>query len=240
MDQTTLILLGTAAMLGFVHTLIGVDHTLPFVVIARAERWSLRRLLVITGLCGLAHVLSSVIIGVGGIALGVGLRHVEWLEETRGGLAAYLLIGFGLAYTIWGVVQGLRGRRHRHLHTHPDGLRHEHDHDHHGEHLHVHDQGRAGRRRSFSVLALAVVFLLGPCEVLIPLLIVPAFEHAWWVVGAVVAVFGTATVGTMLSLVTLGHWGLRYRGFDVLDRYMHALAGGAIVASGLAIQLLGV
>ena len=238
MDHTTLILLGTAATLGFVHTLIGVDHTLPFVVLGRAEGWTLRRLLWITGLCGLGHVLSSVVIGLGGIALGLALRQLEWFEQTRGGLAAYALIGFGLAYMVWGIYQGWRGKRHRHVHIHPDGVQHDHDHAHHGEHSHVHPEGR--RARGVTVLALAVVFLLGPCEVLIPLLIVPAFEHTWWVLGGVVVVFGAATIGTMLTVVTLGHLGLRHRRFDALDRYMHALAGGAIVASGLAIQLLGV
>ncbi len=240
MDETTLILLGTAATLGFVHTLVGVDHSLPFVVIARAQGWSLRRLLLITGACGLGHVLSSVVIGIVGIGLGVALRQVQWVEETRGGLAANLLIGFGLAYMVWGVYRGLRGKRHRHLHTHANGTQHDHDHSHLGDHLHVHEGARRGRGKALTVFALVVVFVLGPCEVLIPLLIVPAFEHSWWVVAAVVAVFAAATIGTMLGLVTLGHLGLRWRGLDSLDRYMHALAGGAIAASGLAIQLLGI
>ena len=85
-----------------------------------------------------------------------------------------------------------------------------------------------------------VVFVLGPCEVLIPLLMAPAFSHSWVVVASVVAVFGAATVGTMLTVVTLGHYGTRWKGFAGIERHLHALSGAAIAASGLAIQVLGI
>ena len=70
MNNTLELLLATAVTIGFLHTLIGVDHTLPFVVLARAQKWSLQRLLVITNLCGLGHVLSSLLLGWVGISLG--------------------------------------------------------------------------------------------------------------------------------------------------------------------------
>ena len=41
-QQVTTVLLGTAASLAIFHTLIGVDHSLPFVAISRARGWSLR------------------------------------------------------------------------------------------------------------------------------------------------------------------------------------------------------
>ena len=64
------VLLGTAASIGLVHTLLGVDHSLPFVALGRAQGWSLKRTLAVTFGCGLAHVLSSVLIG----AIGIGLH----------------------------------------------------------------------------------------------------------------------------------------------------------------------
>ena len=63
MDDASLILLGTAASIGFGHTLVGVDHSLPFVVLARSQQWSLKKTWAVTGLCGVAHVGSSVLIG---------------------------------------------------------------------------------------------------------------------------------------------------------------------------------
>ena len=38
-------LAGTAATLGLVHTVIGPDHYLPFIVIGRAREWTLRKTL---------------------------------------------------------------------------------------------------------------------------------------------------------------------------------------------------
>ena len=42
MDQVTLdVLLMTAVSIGFLHTLIGVDHALPFVALGKARGWNL-------------------------------------------------------------------------------------------------------------------------------------------------------------------------------------------------------
>ncbi|MDP6965675.1 MAG: hypothetical protein QF551_00165, partial [Candidatus Marinimicrobia bacterium] len=57
------ILLITAALIGFIHTLIGPDHYLPFIMISRARSWSLRKITFVTFLCGMGHVLRSVILG---------------------------------------------------------------------------------------------------------------------------------------------------------------------------------
>ncbi len=235
MQDAWLYLIGTAATLGFVHTLVGVDHTLPFVVLARANAWRLRKLLWVTALCGVAHVLSSVLIGGVGIALGVAVDRLEWIESVRGGMAAWLLIGFGLAYAAWGLLRQRRAARHEHVHAHDDGSVHRHEHDHLEEHVHAHEGGS-----TISLLGLLVVFVLGPCEVLIPMLMAPAFSHSWLVVGLVVAVFGLATLLTMLTLVMAGFYGMRWRGFRGVERHLHAISGFAIAGSGLAIQLLGI
>ena len=96
-DGTVSVLLGTAAAVAAFHTLIGLDHSIPFVVLGRARGWSLRRTLGVTGACGVAHVASSVLIGSVGVALGVALDRLSWLESARGQIAAGLMIGFGLA-----------------------------------------------------------------------------------------------------------------------------------------------
>jgi nickel/cobalt transporter (NicO) family protein len=241
MTDANIILLGTAASIGLFHTLVGVDHTLPFIVLARSQKWSLRKLWWVTGLCGLGHLLSSVLIGTIGIGLGVALDRLEWLEATRGGLAARLLIGFGLAYMIWGLVKSARAHRHSHVHHHDDGTVHLHEHDHEQQHVHVHGEKRmTTTAKTATVMGLFVVFILGPCEALIPMLLAPAFERSWFVVAGVVLTFGGATLATMLTVVTVGWYGMRWRGMAVLERHLHAVAGFAIAASGLAIELLGV
>ena len=234
-DGTVSLLLGTAAALASFHTLIGVDHSIPFIVLGRAHGWSLRRTLGVTGACGLAHVASSVLIGSLGVLLGVALDRLTWLESTRGQVAAGLMIGFGLAYAAWAFWRRLRGRTHTHLHAHVDGTVHSHPHDHQGEHLHPHGIGRG-----MTPWALFLIFAFGPCEPLIPLMVVPAAEGSWRVLAAVIGVFGLFTVGTMLAAVTLGYLGLTHARLGAFEPRIDVLGGLTIAASGAAVLFLGI
>ena len=180
-------------------------------------------------------VASSVLIGSLGVLLGVTLDRLTWLESTRGQLAAGLMIGFGLAYAAWAFRSRLRGYTHAHLHQHADGTVHTHRHDHHGEHLHPHNVGRG-----VTPWALFLIFAFGPCEPLIPLMIVPAMERSWPVLVAVIVVFGVVTIGAMLVAVTLGYLGLTHMRLRVVERHIDVLAGLTIAASGAAVLVLGI
>ena len=94
-DPTLWTLLGAAVVIGLGHTILGPDHYVPFIAMARARSWSLARTLVITVLCGIGHVGSSVVIGALGIAVGWAVGSMEAFEGVRGGLAGWLLLGFG-------------------------------------------------------------------------------------------------------------------------------------------------
>ena len=94
---------GTAAGIGFVHTLLGPDHYLPFIVIARARRWRLSKTLLVSALCGLGHVLSSVILGLVGIGLGVALFRLESIESFREGLASWMQFSLCLLLCVIGL-----------------------------------------------------------------------------------------------------------------------------------------
>jgi sulfite exporter TauE/SafE len=245
------LLILTAASIGFIHTLLGPDHYVPFVAMGAARRWSTRKTLWVTSLCGLGHVAGSVAIGVVGIGIGVSLHRLEWIEGVRGDAAAWLLSGFGLAYLAWGLKKAWRARPHTHPHLHGDGILHEHKHDHEGLHLHPHVQLRPhvhphphphvapGTARSITPWALFVVFVLGPCEPLIPVLMYPASQHSVWGTVAVVLAFGAATLVTMLGVVYLAIRGLGRLPLDAAERYSHAFAGAALSLCGLGIVFLG-
>ena len=230
------ILAATAATLGFVHTLTGPDHYLPFIVIGRARRWRLSRTLLVTVVCGIGHVLSSVVLGLIGIAMGVAVGKLELIEGMRGDLAAWLLISFGLVYGVWGLRRARRGKRHSHRHAHVSGEVHDHEHDHHQDHTHIHD-GEA--RGNLTPWALFIIFVLGPCEPLIPLLMYPAASSSVSGLVLVTLIFSVTTIGTMTLMVLFADRGIRLFPTQWLARYTHALAGLAILASGLAIQFLG-
>jgi sulfite exporter TauE/SafE len=223
----------TALLLGTVHTFLGPDHYVPFIALARAGRWSLKKTLAITAFCGIGHILSSVVIGLIGVAAGLALSSVTDVESARGGLATWALIGLGLAYGVWGLWHGLRNRPHTHAHVHEDGSVHQHLHGHKEVHVHPHGEGRA-------IWVLFIVFVLGPCEPLIPLLMYPAAQHDWTTLALVTAVFGTTTLASMLTLTALGWHGLKIIRLGFMERYVHALAGGVLALSGVVVMVLGV
>lgn len=242
----------TAASIGCIHTLLGPDHYVPFVAMGAARRWTTRKTLLITSLCGLGHVAGSVAIGAIGIAIGVSLNRLEWFEGLRGDTAAWLLTAFGLAYLAWGLKKAWRARPHTHGHVHGDGTFHRHEHGHEGlhlhPHLHPHAHPHAGRLAppraarepaNITPCALFVVFILGPCEPLIPVLMYPASQHSVWGTVAVVIAFAMATIATMLAVVYLASRGIERLPLDTAERYSHALAGAALSLCGLGVVFLG-
>ena len=227
----------TAASIGCVHTLLGPDHYLPFIVMAKARGWSLPKAIGVTSLCGLGHVASSVTLGAVGISIGIAVGNLEFVEALRGNWAAWALIAFGVTYFAWGMKRAYKDRPHSHAHHHGDGVMHSHEHVHHQGHSHVHP-AKAGL--GLTPWALFVIFVLGPCEPLIPVLMYPAASASWGGVIAVSAIFGFATLATMTTMVALGLIGLRRVSLGPAARFSHAMAGGAVALSGTAIVFLGV
>lgn len=236
MNHNFALLLWTAASIAFIHTVLGPDHYLPFAAMAKAGRWSRAKTLRVTVLCGLGHVGSSVLLGLGGVALGWALGSMQALEAARGQWAAWGLIAVGVTYGAWGVRRGLRNRPHRHVHIHPDGVVHAHSHTHHEEHAHVHESSESP---NLTPWILFVAFVLGPCEPLIPLLIVPAISHSWWELSMIVLVFGSVTLCTMLACVAILHRGFSLVPLHQMERWSHALAGFAVFACGMGMAFLG-
>jgi ABC-type nickel/cobalt efflux system permease component RcnA len=239
MDIDLGLLVLTAVSIGFVHTLIGPDHYLPFVAMSAARRWTRRKTMLVTAACGAAHVMGSIVLGLVGIAIGAALHRLQWIEGLRGDLAAWALTGFGLVYMAWGLKQAWRQREHSHEHVHADGTRHRHTHAHRvrDEHMHVHVQVDTDGVRSITPWALFVVFILGPCEALIPLLMYPASQHSAWGVTLVVVAFAVTTLLTMLGIVYLAVRGLERFPLASAERYTHALAGAALSLCGAGIVL---
>lgn len=237
-----LLICSTAAGLGFLHTLLGPDHYLPFVAMAKSGDWTRRKTLLVTLACSIGHVASSLVIGV--VLVVVGTSVMDWPEtrwaefhESRGPIAAWLLMGLGCATVVWGIVSALRGRQHSHSHAHADGTAHAHEHGHEHGHMHVH--AGAKKLRKFSPWLLFIIFILGPCESLIPLMLA-----AWPVSGVggvllVSAAFSLTTMITMLAAVFIVLRGLAPIQLPWMERWSTALAGLSLILCGAGIQFLG-
>ncbi|MHA7111736.1 sulfite exporter TauE/SafE family protein [Sunxiuqinia elliptica] len=221
----------SAASLGFIHTILGPDHYLPFIVLSKARQWSSNKTMWITFISGIGHVGSSVLIGFIGIALGISLNKLEYIETFRGEIVGWLLFAFGVGYTLYGLYRYTKSLPHSHLPAFlvPKKVREL-------QHLPLDEQED---NTKLTPWLLFLIFVFGPCEVLIPMLIFPAYEHSTWGMLTVALIFGLATIGTMLLTVYLGHKGSRFVRFKKHERYVHLLAGLIILISGAGIVFMG-
>lgn len=234
MTPETIILLLTSAGLGFIHTILGPDHYLPFIVMAKASKWSKVKTTVITFLCGIGHILSSVILGLIGIALGTAVFKLQLLEAIRGEIAGWLLIIFGFCYFVYGIFQLIRNKPHSHCHLHLDSDTHIHNHTHHNEHLHIHNENK-----NITPWILFTIFIFGPCEPLIPIIMYPAVKNSLFQMISLTIVFGLTTITTMLAIVLISLFGLNKLPLEKFEKYSTALAGFTIFLCGGAIKFLG-
>ena len=235
MNDSIVLLSATAISIGFVHTILGPDHYLPFIVLSEAKKWTVKKTMFITFLCGLGHVLSSVVLGLIGIAVGISLNRLVGIESFRGSIAAWLFIAFGLVYMVISIRNLVRKKRHSHIHHHIGGEIHEHEHDHHNEHAHVHNTDVV----KTTPWILFLIFVFGPCEPLIPILMYPAAKNNLSGALVVSVLFAIVTIATMMSVVLAFKLGLNRLNLRPLEKYTHLIAGSMIFLSGAAIQFLG-
>lgn len=205
-----IILYTTAALLGVTHTLLGPDHYIPFIALGKARRWSLKRTMTVTTLSGLGHVLSSILIGLLIVFMGKEFLNFEAIEKLRAPLAGWLLFGFGVAYTLYGV-------RHAWLKR---------------------NQAESDTSSSASWL-LFIIFALGPCEPLIPLIMSPAVTISTASLVAVCSIFTLFTVSTMCVTVVAGCKSLDLLPKLRVSHLAHAFAGGAITSCAVGMLFLG-
>jgi nickel/cobalt transporter (NicO) family protein len=225
----------TAISIGFVHTILGPDHYLPFIVLSQARKWNIKKTMFITFLCGIGHVLSSVLLGLLGIAVGISVTRLVSVESFRGNIAAWLFIAFGLVYMIISARKLFRNRKHTHSHFHFGGQKHEHEHDHHNEHTHLHEKEMINT----TPWILFLIFVFGPCEPLIPLVMYPAAQHNMYGAVMVSILFSITTITTMMAVVIAFKLGINRINLKPVEKYSHLIAGAMIFFSGLAIQFLG-
>ncbi len=225
-----------AISIAFFHTILGPDHYLPFIMMSWARKWSVVKTTLITLLCGLGHIASSIALGFIGISLGLAVKRLVNVESIRGNMAAWLLIAFGLVYLVWGLRRAFRNKPHVHSHAHVNKFIHKHLHSHNQEHAHIHDDQK---NVSITPWILFVIFVFGPCEPLIPILMYPAAKNSMLGLVVVTGVFGTVTIATMLGTVLISRLGINLLPLAKVQRFSHVIAGASIFLCGLAIQFLG-
>jgi threonine/homoserine/homoserine lactone efflux protein len=84
-----------------------------------------------------------------------------------------------------------------------------------------------------------IIFLLGPCEPMIPLLYFPVAKNSWWGMIILIIVYTVCTLATMILMVVFGYFGLAFIKTEKLERYIHSIGGMTIFICGITMILLG-
>ena len=231
MQSEMWLLLIAAISVACLHTGSGPDHYLPFIALSRSRGWSYKRTLSWTIICGCGHVWSSVLIGLGGAAIGWSLSKSGWLQTVRGGIAGWIMLAFGFCYGIWGLYRAYKNKPHKHFDMYEDGEIYVYEHKH-GEVVASQD------RHKVTPWVMFIIFLLGPCEPMIPLLYFPAAERSLWGMILLIIVYTLATLLTMFVMVTLGYLGIAFVKTEKIERYVHALGGLTIFICGFGMVFM--
>lgn len=200
-----------AIVVGVAHTLMSPDHYLPFIALSRARRWSFAKTMTLTALCGLGHVVSALFLAAIGLWLGEPLSRLGGSESMRGQMAASLLMAFGFAYFVWSLHDLLRSKA----------------------------QVAAENKNGVTFWLLFIVFILGPCEPLIPLVMAPGVAADGMTMALTTCVFGLSTVVTMLVTVAAAVYSLSHLRTSFLEKYSHCLAGATLLICGACVEFLG-
>lgn len=224
------VLMIAAVSIAFLHTVTGPDHYVPFIALSKSRGWSVSKTLFWTVICGCGHVWSSVLLGLGGAAVGWSISKVRWLENIRGGIAGWALVGFGAAYSIYGVISAKREKQHKHFDVYDDGSVYVFEHN--------HNAAVAKERFAVTPWVMFLIFVLGPCEPMIPLLYFPAAKHSLSGMILLIIVYTICTLAAMLIMVTTGYFGFGFLQTEKLEKWVHALGGLTIFICGTGMVFL--
>lgn len=232
MPSEIILLIIAAVSIAFLHTVSGPDHYLPFIALSKARGWTYAKTVKWTIACGLGHIASSVLLGLGGAALGWSLSSVNGIENIRGGVAAWLMLLFGMIYGSWGLYRAYKSNPHKHFDLEDDGALY--------VYQHKHEEAMVTRERhKVTPWVMFIIFILGPCEPMIPLLYFPAAKSSWPGMVLLIIIYSVVTLVTMLALVLLGMKGIGFFKTESLERHVHSLGGLTIFICGAGMLFLG-
>lgn len=248
MSSTIPAVLIAAGGVGLAHAVLP-DHWVPLAVIARTRRDPLRRVVRLSLLAGLAHVVVSLALGAVVVAVGLSVR--SSIQSRADLIVGVVLIVTGLAFLL---AQAL-GRPHAHDHTDAHAHAHGHTHDRHPggspdgnpPHLehdldtdHDVDHAEATHRRAPAAaprgLALLIPFgaAASPDLTILPVFLAAAALGAPAAAGSLV-VFAAVTIATFVALTTAAvASGRQVRG-EWIDRYANVITAGVLIAIGILV-----
>lgn len=192
--------------LSLIHALIP-NHWIPFVTIGKSERWTTSETLTTAAIAGIAHILSTVIIG---IVVGfIGFQLAGYFEVITTVVGPVILVGIGVIYLF---IDLYWSRRHHHHHNHL-----------------IENKGKS---RAAIITSLAIAMFFSPC-IELEAYYFQAGTLGWTGILTVSGVYLIVTVTAILALVWLGIKGIGMIKSDFLERHNKSLSGAVLIILGI-------
>ncbi len=205
-------LLVSAFLLSIVHAAIP-NHWLPIVAISKGEKWSRSLTLRATFISGIAHIASTIIIG-----LLVGWAGYEFSERYNAifkWLAPAILGGLGLFYLILHFKEYFG----------------------HGHHHHHHDETKINRVSVTAIIiSLSIGMFFSPC-IELETYYFTAGSAGWAGILSVSLIYLIVTVAMMVLLVSLALKGFEKINFHFLEHNERLIIGIILILTGIIAYL---
>jgi len=189
-------------LISLLHAVIP-SHWLPMLAIGRKEQWDLKETERVTFISGLAHVLSTIIIG---ILLGlIGIELSQHIGHFTRVIAPSILILIGLYFI-----------RQHYIH----------------HHFHLQNQKVAGKSKNKIITGLITAMFLSPC-LEIEAYFLLAGTKGWWVLASIALMYSIVSIAGMLLWVRFAYKGLLKLNWHKWEHNAGLISGGVLILTGI-------
>lgn len=201
-------LLAAGFAAAFLHAALPT-HWLPFVLVSRAQKWSVARMLGVVAAAGAAHVATTAVVG--GLLVMVGLALDPLIKGLLPALSGLLLLGFGAFYLARATIRRPVAAG--------------------GPEL---DLAEPQVTHMAAALGLVAMLAVSPGEVLLPIYL-GAAEEGLAVLALLTLVFAGGTILGMALLSMLARAGASILRLERWARFEGAVLGVALIVLGLLV-----
>lgn len=189
-------------LISLLHAVIP-SHWLPVLAIGRKENWNLSETEKVTFMAGLAHVLSTVIIG---IFLGIiGVELSTAIEDFTRIIAPSILILIGFYFI-----------RQHYVH----------------HHFHLQKQKVTGKPKHKVIAALVLAMFLSPCLEIEAYFLLAGTKGLWMLVG-IALIYSVVSIVGMLLWIRFAYKGLLKLNWHKWEHNAGLISGGVLIVTGI-------
>jgi nickel/cobalt exporter len=189
-------------LISLLHAVIP-NHWLPVLAIGRKEGWTLGETTRVTFIAGMAHVVSTILIG---LMLGlIGKELTEHIEHFTRIIAPSLLILMGLYFI-----------RQHYIH----------------HHFHLQNEKIEKKTKRSIVIALVISMFLSPCMEIEAYFLLAGAE-GWYVMAAIAAMYSIITIAGMLIWIRVVYKGLLKLNWHKWEHNAGIITGLVLIITGI-------